>query len=565
MSFNDGGEYSDDCNGLENFIVSPETYDDTSTLPLDSLPLDSTVATNGENAKNVAKDLNVASKLLQRAQDALSSSRSLGSGTNVTIKLNDLTQTSPFESEAETAILQALEDRDPNTTPQSEFAAKQQNLLPMVPDDVSHAFEDEPSSQRTMGTSSGARSRAKPPDPIPRDTNDVEQQLFGITTALRAIHAENMEHVESLEHDTVGGAPSLAGGTIPLSAADELAQNAGILFRRNVPRTVDNDLGIIMEVPENVERRTSEDESIGINSASSSNAKKNWGKLRGSMLHSKKSNIETLHEADEEIDRESGEAASVASGGSRSNRTTTYTKQAPRHTYNRFFGHLHRPHVGKAMRNAAKLASTEVSNDLHIFRAFFRPRHATMFAYCKSVLFYFIVPALSIAAVLFYFVDNPHTGRQSHRTDAAKPKNGSISWWIIFICVRQVVTLSFALAFQALFIDFFALRTRITLRLCGPVVTLLIVQSKGWPFTVCCWGILDLFTLTGPGQFAHHWLYFQPWIGLFNTDNPSGGFVASQTNYRIVAMLVIVSFVVAIKRVVIGLYLGKRTFGKCMD
>ena len=63
-----------------------------------------------------------------------------------------------------------------------------------------------------------------------------------------------------------------------------------------------------------------------------------------------------------------------------------------------------------------------------------------------------------------------------------------LSWWILFIGVRQVVTLTMALITQALVIDYLALGSRFSLKWLGPLPTLLIVQSKGWPFVSIFWG-----------------------------------------------------------------------------
>jgi hypothetical protein len=492
-------------------------------------------------------------------------------GTGVVVGLNDVIQTNPMESEAETHILRALEERDPTITPRagSSSAGDPSFLLSQVPEDVSHSFDMEPSDANKDQTASrqeteassrltrAASRRPKPLEPIQRKPQDIEQQLFGLATAFRAIHAEDRVHIDSLAHDMVGGPPSLAGENQPQNAADNLAQNAGILFRRSIRSSNAHNT---TDAPTNNEQ-TNDKDAADSKVAGSGTAKLNWGKVRANVLqHPKKNESNVCIDEDDAVDIELANACPTESGSNSNSNQSTETK-APQ-AYSPFFGHLNPPQMGKIVREAAKRTTSGLSNDLHVLRAFFRPRHATVLAYCKSVLLYVILPALAIAAVLFYFVDNPHTGRESHRTDGQQPSHASISWWIIFLCVRQVVTLTAALAFQALFIDFFALRTRMTLRLCGPVVTLLIVQSKGWPFTFFCWGLLDFFLLSGPGAFAHHWFYYQRWIDLFNSDNPSGNFVSSKWNYRILAIAICVSFVVAVKRVAIGLYLGRRTFGR---
>lgn len=115
------------------------------------------------------------------------------------------------------------------------------------------------------------------------------------------------------------------------------------------------------------------------------------------------------------------------------------------------------------------------------------------------------------------------------------------------------------LQITGLIVDFLALGTKIMLRLVGPVLTLLIVQSKGWPFICFWWSICDLIML-GNSRFGHHWLFWQEPIGLFNEQNPSGHVVDSHLYSQILTVVASISAIVAVKRFVIGLYLGRQTF-----
>ena len=118
---------------------------------------------------------------------------------------------------------------------------------------------------------------------------------------------------------------------------------------------------------------------------------------------------------------------------------------------------------------------------------------------------------------------------------------------------------------QAIVVDFLCLGTKSMLRLAGPVITLLIVQSKGWPHIIFWWAIFDLAVLSGNGRFVHHWAYFQTLLGLFNERNPSGNIVSNSWYIRLLSVAVSVSVVVAIKRFLVGLYLGRQTFSKYFD
>lgn len=59
-------------------------------------------------------------------------------------------------------------------------------------------------------------------------------------------------------------------------------------------------------------------------------------------------------------------------------------------------------------------------------------------------------------------------------------KGPSISWWLIFLGVRQVITLGLARAVQYVVIHY-ALKINFS-GLMGPTVRLFLLQAKGWPF-----------------------------------------------------------------------------------
>jgi hypothetical protein len=151
------------------------------------------------------------------------------------------------------------------------------------------------------------------------------------------------------------------------------------------------------------------------------------------------------------------------------------------------------------------VANDKLKEDWELWRAFFRPRRETIWIYIKTVLFYLMLPAGVIAAILFYFFENPPTGKGKAETDSQDA--ASASWWLIFMCVRQVLTFSLALGMQSFNIDFLSLGSRVMLRLVGPVITLLVVTAKGWPFIVFWWAVLDFAMLHGDGASARHWAF----------------------------------------------------------
>jgi hypothetical protein len=134
----------------------------------------------------------------------------------------------------------------------------------------------------------------------------------------------------------------------------------------------------------------------------------------------------------------------------------------------------------------------------------------SLFSYIRRALVFAILPATGIAALLFYVGDNPPCGSQEEclkgqRLAEMIPRNNStegdggspldnlfgsrgvrynspsVSWWILFIGVRQVITLGLARLLEAIIIDFWVMRSKWASRILGPYLSLLIVQAKGWP------------------------------------------------------------------------------------
>ena len=87
------------------------------------------------------------------------------------------------------------------------------------------------------------------------------------------------------------------------------------------------------------------------------------------------------------------------------------------------------------------------------------------------------------------------------------------------------------------------------------------------------WAIFDILLLqttdarktTDYAAFVHHWGFWQDWVGLFNKENPSGDVVSNEWNKSILVNAIIVGVAVAVKRLVVGLLLGRQTFGALED
>jgi hypothetical protein len=66
--------------------------------------------------------------------------------------------------------------------------------------------------------------------------------------------------------------------------------------------------------------------------------------------------------------------------------------------------------------------------------------------------------------------------------------------------------------------------------------------------------------VVGDSPFSNHWLFWQPYVGMFNSQNPSGLVTSSLAFYRICAVAMGVGAAVAVKRMAIGIFLGRKTF-----
>lgn len=81
------------------------------------------------------------------------------------------------------------------------------------------------------------------------------------------------------------------------------------------------------------------------------------------------------------------------------------------------------------------------------------------------------LPCLLTACFLFYYMGNPTLDFMNQAT---------ASWWLIFFA-RQTLTLELALITESLMIGL-ALRSKTVVKIVGPLVTLFVINAKGWPF-----------------------------------------------------------------------------------
>ena len=141
----------------------------------------------------------------------------------------------------------------------------------------------------------------------------------------------------------------------------------------------------------------------------------------------------------------------------------------------------------------------------------------------------------------------------------------SISWWFLFLGVRQVITYCLAELMQLIFIDFLMFRTRFFPRVIGTRMTLALGQSKGWPCLTFCWALADLCFLFGNRKYSQHWLYYQDSIEMMNSVNPSGDIPNNKYYKQMIYLMLGLSVAVTVKRAAMANFVGKRVVCKFID
>lgn len=447
---------------------------------------------------------------------------------NRKLTIDDLLGTGNYENEAETNILKALEERHLEQGRHQRFQSETSTILSAVPDNVEHDFSHEDdvlvkpsgSSDDADGDSAsytrelGRKGRPLLPktkkagkrESLHRKTMSVEDRLAGLTMAM--VDMDSFTDAERF-HSSQSSNNQFEDDHFG-NGANVLAAHASPIPRRNRLNSTGSHMRPLPVLDEGEEAPASDE------------------------------NIDGLSEdtADQGISDDSDPEA-------QNNQQYRDNKKHKK--------------PKKKTRNVIRSAADKLKDDIDVWRSFFRPRKEHAMAYIRRSFFYIYFPFMGIAAILFYFSGNVPTGKS---VDGDPGERASASWWLLFV-VRQLVTMSLSLGLQVFIIDFMCIGSRAMLRMMGPLLTLLLVQSKGWPFVVFCWSLLDFGLLYGDNDFVRHWGFFQDYVGLFNDENPSGNIVDSDWNRRVLLIGVCVSIAVAIKRFIVGLFLGRQTFRKC--
>ena len=173
----------------------------------------------------------------------------------------------------------------------------------------------------------------------------------------------------------------------------------------------------------------------------------------------------------------------------------------------------------------------------------------TILEFLRKDVTLIMLPMLTVAFILYYLLDNPDL--------VFLPNSATLAWYLLFV-VRLQVTFALARVSQFL-LEIVSIRTSLLAQWSGPFVTLVAMQSLGWPFLLLAWGVWNILILHGSSPFIRHWLCFTG-MAIFSPEhNPDGdGVLQSEIYGRILSTLVCVGALSALKRTTVALYLSRR-------
>ena len=200
-------------------------------------------------------------------------------------------------------------------------------------------------------------------------------------------------------------------------------------------------------------------------------------------------------------------------------------------------------------RLGERLVAGETRETFEQAKRFLAERHLSAWQFIKTSLVYWVLPFLGLASLLHHSVGNPKD-----------PDKASSSWWVLVVLVWQPLVLGLAKLTEAFVVDLCCVHTKISMRLFGPLLTLTLMQSKGWPFQLTCWGMWDLFLLYGDNAFVRHWAYSQDLFEVFTRENQAGHVTEAEVWLRILICAILGGGLVAMKRVSLGLWYSRAVY-----
>lgn len=451
----------------------------------------------------------------------------------VPVTLKDVLSHHPMESQTETQILSAMEEGETGPGLSSSWT----NLLNHVTQDAEPAF-DVPrrdisqaqslrraahnNSTRSAKISSEGNSRQHhsdhgstrpshtslasskegPRNLTHRRTATMEERLDGLNDALEELQVSTIPDEPPVQ-EIIMAAEAVsestnAGGS---GSANTMNKHAGTLFRRKSRSNV-----------------KSSDEAFGTASVPPRTARDRWRLLRDTNAAAHMTPLQAAQAASQKESSHNLGANSAASSlpGIDENEVleTEVNQEAKQKNVNNLRQSAHQ--IDREQKWHNFFGRYRVVRELETFS---EVKQSSVRMYIR-IFFLIIVPAVCIAFALYQWADNPPVGRLNsqgdnttrafkdgtefrlnHKGKWIDPSNkASISYWILFVCCRQLITLSFAQAAQLFFIDFLCIGRRWTSEYLGPAITLVIVQSRGWPFLLCTWSMFNFLMNHGTSQ-----------------------------------------------------------------
>ena len=206
----------------------------------------------------------------------------------------------------------------------------------------------------------------------------------------------------------------------------------------------------------------------------------------------------------------------------------------------------------KTIIEMAKNINLKTKKEVEFMYRFLMTKKKNFWQHVGYRLFHPILPVLAISIILYY----------SHNPKVAILKDGSLSWWIIFIFIRQVILLDLAKVIQFIIIDGLFLRSHFIYILFRPMIVLSVVNSKGFPFLCVMFSLLNLIFCVGDSPFNKHWLFFQNRLSVFNDDSPAGNINASSFFGNTIKCILIVGIILCLKKVMLGFFFGRNSYCK---
>lgn len=412
------------------------------------------------------------------------------------LKLVDLNEAGPLESEAETSILKALEEKEEERGARPQSGS---NILHHIPDEgidslLDHnnkSTEEKRASQKDDKTTTCSKepTRRRSTVIMPPANESLETELAGLTSAMQDIRQESGDETPVANRGILH-----SGFTRPHS----LVHNAELVFNKSLKR------------------------------------RKGTRKLQTNMFH-RRGDSSTASgyrlSRQDEADVEVGEGATTNDdAGDEENRRGSVRR--------------------KKRAWLCKRGVKPVDNGVEYtgFKAFLRQKWGHIRLYLLIVIFYIILPLLGFSA-LFFNLGNP----------SMRNRETTISYMFNFV-VRQIVTFSLSLATQLVLLDLIAVRTPFIVRVFGQIFTLVLIQSHGLPFLVFFWSLYSSAMTTGNNEFAKHWLFWQNKLVMFTAANNDGGITTEEAYHSVLNAALIFGVAVLVKRVLLGVYIGKRTY-----